>query len=147
MFYRKKDLYWTDLQLTQEYLYQSEERFRQLAENAPDIIYELQLSPEMKCNYVSPAVINITGHTPEDFYHDPNFIRKITHPGDIAQYNKLISGGIDPAESITMRWFHKEKQALWMEIKGVLIFDSNQKSVALEGMARNITAGLRWKRI
>lgn len=139
----KKDQYWASYQRAQESLYRSEERFRRLAENAPDIIYEIQLSPKMHYSYVSQAVTAITGYKPEDFYKDHNFIRKIIHPDDVANYNKLINGELSTSESILTRWFHKDGRIIWMEIKGTSIFDSNQKLMAMEGLVRDTTARVK----
>jgi len=139
----KKDQYWLGLKQTEESLYLSEERFRRLAENAPDIIFDLQLSPEMSYNYVSPAVTAITGYIPEDFYDDPSFILKITHPEDVTKYNKMIMGDMKTAEPVVTRWFHKDSKVLWLEIKAAYIFDSSRKVVALEGMVRDITTRVR----
>ena len=66
----------------QNALRSSEERFRRLAENAPDLIYRYVLVPQPRLEYVSPAAIVLTGYTPEEHYADPNLVFKIVDPDD-----------------------------------------------------------------
>ncbi len=61
----------------QQALRSSEERFRRLAENAPDLIYRYVLVPQPRLEYVSPATVRLTGYTPEEHYADPDLVFKI----------------------------------------------------------------------
>ena len=54
----------TDLMQIQEMLRKSEEKYRRLAENSPDMIYQMSL-PDGKYEYVSPAATRIFGYAPE----------------------------------------------------------------------------------
>ncbi|MBT8382177.1 MAG: PAS domain S-box protein, partial [Ignavibacteria bacterium] len=49
-------------------LQESEERFRRLAENAPEIIYRFRISPDPGFEFISPAVTEIAGYTPQEYY-------------------------------------------------------------------------------
>ncbi|PYS28175.1 MAG: hypothetical protein DMG11_13635, partial [Acidobacteria bacterium] len=73
-------------------LRESEARFRRLAENARDIIYRYRLRPTPGFEYVSPAITNITGYTPEEHYSDPELILKATHPEDRWVVEEIMSG-------------------------------------------------------
>ena len=46
-------------------LHQTEDRFRQLVENAKDIIYRYRLAPQRGFEYISPSVTDVLGYTPE----------------------------------------------------------------------------------
>ena len=46
-------------------LQQTEDRFRQLVENAKDIIYRYRLAPQRGFEYISPSVTDVLGYTPE----------------------------------------------------------------------------------
>ena len=50
----------------------AEQRYRRLAENAPDIVFRYELSPQRRFAYVSPIIATVTGYTPEEHYADPD---------------------------------------------------------------------------
>ena len=60
--------------LLNQQLVEGEKLFRLLAENAQDIIYRIQVQPQLKFEFVSPSVTRISGYTIEEFTADPNFI-------------------------------------------------------------------------
>ena len=72
----------TDLLEKEEQLRESEDRYRRLTENAVDLIYRLELSPERRFSYVSPSASEITGFTPQDHYDDPDLGFQLIHPDD-----------------------------------------------------------------
>ena len=50
----------------------AQQRYRRLAENAPDIVFRYELSPPARFVYVNPTVAAVTGYAPEEFYADPD---------------------------------------------------------------------------
>lgn len=58
----------------------SEERFRTIANFTYD--WEYWIAPDMTYLYVSPSCERITGYTPDEFYADPELLRRIVHPDD-----------------------------------------------------------------
>src|SRR5262245_36656335 len=61
-------------------LAEAEARFRQIAENAQDIIYRYRFVPHRGTEYINAAAEALTGRTPEEFYADPNLALKCVHP-------------------------------------------------------------------
>ena len=55
-----------------ERLRSAEQRYRRLAENAPDIVFRYELSPQRRFAYVSPVITAVTGYSPEEHYADPD---------------------------------------------------------------------------
>lgn len=119
-------------------LKQSEERFRRLAENAPDVIYRYALYPVRGFEYVSPAATAITGYTPEEHYDDPDLGRKLVHPDDAPLLERLLRGETEPT-SIEIRWVRRDGAVIWTEQRNVLVRDTSGRLVAVEGIARDIT--------
>ena len=83
----------------EEALRKSEERYRRLADNAPDIIFRYDLSPTVHLAYMSPAVEAITGHTPEELYADPRVMLDIVDPQDVEQIRRAIESPPPPGRT------------------------------------------------
>lgn len=122
-------------------LQESEERFRRLAENAPDLIYRYRLRPAAAFEYVSPAATAITGYTPEEHYADPELIWKIAHPDDRHLLKKVREG--EGQVPLTLRWIRKDGRETWTELRNVPVRDEQGVLVAVEGIARDVTARVR----
>jgi len=113
-------------------------RFRQLADNAQDIIYRYQVTPAPGFEYVSLAVTSITGYTPLEHYNDPHLWLRLVHAGDRRQLQQWISDGtyLQPA---ILRWIRKDGALIWTEHTTVPVHDEAGSLVAIEGIARDIT--------
>ena len=121
-------------------LQESEARFRRLAENAPDLIYRYEFAPQRGFSYVSPAATAITGYTPEEHYADPDLGLKLVHPDDRPLLEAYLQGGGKFHEPIVLRWVCKDGQIIWTEQRNVPIYDESGALVAMEGIARDVTA-------
>lgn len=121
-------------------LAESERRFRNLAENAPDLIYHYQLYPERKFTYVSPSSTRIIGYTPEEHYADPDLGFKLIVSDDKPLLESALDmkPGSGPVQ-ITLRWKHKDGHTIWTDQRNVPIFDESGRLVAIEGIARDVT--------
>jgi PAS domain S-box-containing protein len=117
----------------------SEERFRRLAENAPDIIYRFRDSANFAIEYVSPAVLAVTGYTPEDFLSDPSLALKVIHPDDLLVLDNMLKQGLPPSTPFNLRIIRKDGTLVWMEGRNVPIYDSAGNLVAHEGILRDIS--------
>jgi PAS domain S-box-containing protein len=123
-----------------EALRESEERFRRLAENAPDAIYRYQLRPSRGFTYMSPAVAQIVGYTPQEFYADADMMRHLAHAEDRHAVAAMLDGEAGRiAAPVAVRVRHKGGHVVWLEMRHVPICDETGALVALEGIARDIT--------
>ena len=119
--------------LSERQLLATKEMFRLLSENTKDIIYRYQFSPTEGFVYVSPAVSEITGYTPDEFYNDPSLLITIVHPNDRHIMER------HSAEPVAIRWIRKDGIEKLIKQKITPIFDENEKLVAIEGTAWDIT--------
>ncbi|MBD3305364.1 PAS domain S-box protein [candidate division KSB3 bacterium] len=121
-------------------LRQSEARFRLLAENARDLIYRYQLVPAPHFDYVSPSATDMTGYTPEEHYADPTLGMKLIHPEDLPLLESLMTPTEGFLKPLVLRWVRKDGTILWTEQRNVPVYDDEGTLVAIEGVARDITA-------
>jgi len=129
----------TDRKQMEEALRESEERFRRLAENAQDLIFRYELSPQPRFTYVSPTATSLVGYTPEEHYSDPHLHFKIVHPDDRPLLEALNRGDLPPDKPLILRWVRKDGRVIWAEGRNVLIRNQAGKVVAVEGISRDIT--------
>ncbi|HBY09189.1 MAG TPA: hypothetical protein DEH22_15955 [Chloroflexi bacterium] len=124
---------------TEELLRISEQRYRRLSENAPDIIFRYALSPEPKLEYINPAVERITGYTPAECYADPFLMLNMAHPDDAHLMAELMQSLGPLSKPIIMRWVGKDGVIRWMESRLTPVYDQSEQLIAVEGLTRNIT--------
>ncbi len=120
---------------------ESEERFKRLAENAPDLIYRMSL-PERRYEYLSPAALEISGYPPEAFLEDASLFLKVVDPRDIdyimEQRDKLIAGEVPPV--FEFRIIHAVTgETRWIHQRNVLVHDEDGNPTAIEGIATDVT--------
>ena len=120
-------------------LRETEIRFRKLVENARDTIYRYRLLPSPGYEYISPAVTEITGYTPEEYYADPFLELKTVHPDDRQGLKESIGGEHLFHQLVVRRYRHKDGRWVWTERVHVPIYDEEGNVVALEGISRDIT--------
>lgn len=128
------------LRTSEAELRDSEARFRMLAEQAQDLIYRYRLSPEPGFEYVSPSATAITGYTPEDHYADPLLGVKLVHPADRHLIERLARDPAAAEAPLTLRWQRKDGREIWTEQVNRVITDATGQPVAIEGIARDVTA-------
>jgi PAS domain S-box-containing protein len=121
-----------------EELRTAEQRYRRLADNAPDIVFRYELQPERRCVYMSPSVKVVSGYTPDDFYAEPELALKVIHPEDRNLLEAAFCGELREG-TITVRWLTPQDKTIWIEQRHVLVKDKDGKVTAIEGIARDIT--------
>lgn len=117
----------------------SEERYRRLAENAPDLIYRVSYNNQFLFEYLSPATLALTGYTPEELYQNPSVYTRVIHQEDLAKIQELLMGATHPNAPLEFRIIHKSGRLVWLEGRNVIIRDHSGAVVAHEGIARDIT--------
>ncbi|MBP1465152.1 PAS domain S-box protein [Candidatus Chloroploca sp. M-50] len=123
----------------EQVLRESEERYRRLAENAPDIVYRVDLQPQPQITYISPAIKELTGYSVEEFYASPLLVSDILFPEDRAMLTQSIADPTLLIGPFELRGQHCDGSPLWFEVQSTLLRDDNGTLVAIEGIARNIT--------
>jgi PAS domain S-box-containing protein len=123
---------------TQSALRTSEERFRLVAEHLHDVVFRYRIGPNPGLEYINSAVLPMTGHPAEEMYDAPELIFAMAEPEDRARM--VESWHAPPAHPLVMRWCDADGLTKWIEQRAVAVLDDQGRSVAVEGILRDITA-------
>ncbi len=129
----------TEWKKDQKALFESEQRYRMLADNISDmlILYNIDYSR----SYISPSSINVTGYTPEEMIAMETFA--IIHPEDIDTIKNSINYNLYSGfENFTaeFRILHKRGEWRYCSSYFTVIRDINGLPVNLLSTVKDITA-------
>ena len=116
-----------------------EERYRNLIDNATDLIYELDVSGRIL--FINQAGLAGTGYSFEEL--EGLKIFDVTHPDDVQRIRDRFvqfAAGDDPDSSVVIRLIRKDGTHLWVEARGRVIRDADGHPTVIHGIARDITA-------
>jgi PAS domain S-box-containing protein len=121
-------------------LSESEKRFRLLADRSPDALFRTQLYPELRLEYLSPAVESISGYAPAELLDgDRNLAWAVIHPEDRQKAMAFLSDPANIPYPMSMRWIHKSGTVVWTEQAATPIVDEEGRIVAIQGVIRDVT--------
>jgi len=115
----------------------SEQLLELLDEGAKGAVFRFSTNP-LRCEYMGPAVTDITGYTPEEYYADPLLPRRIIHPEDKHRLYKLATTKAS-GEPVVLRMIRKDGRVVWTERRDVAVYDDLGSVVAIEGIVRDIS--------
>lgn len=130
----------TERKQMDEQIRESEQKFRQLAENIPQIFY-LYSVDKSQTLYISPAYEKISGKSCESFYEKPSSWLDAIHPKDyqhvIAAYEKRLRGEGNFNEEY--RIIRPDASIRWISARTFPILDETGQVYRLGGIAEDIT--------
>ena len=128
-----------DKKLIETQLMESEERFRQMAENVQEVlmIYDIRKSELL---YISPVCQQIWGQTPFELYEEPSRFLNIIHPEDIATLQSKIehSNFFDDPFEYEVRFIRDDSEERWLNLRTFPIRD-DQEVTRIAGIGTDVT--------
>ncbi len=121
-------------------LRERERRFRQLAENASDVLYVYRREAPRGFAYVSRVAHAKLGYGPVAHYADAELWYRRVHEEDRALMEQLLEAP-EPFQGapVVVRFLHPDGRTLWLEHVVAPVTDASGRMVAVEGLARDIT--------
>ncbi len=125
-----------------EALRTSEERFRELAEHAEDVLWVFDLT-ERRLAYLGPSFARITGVPSEACREVPRRALRIVDPRDRNRWLKALVETLRGGSgrfSLEYRIIRNGGATRWILDQGVVIRDAFGRATRISGVARDITA-------
>lgn len=124
-------------------LRESEARFRQVAENVPDVFW--LVSPDYtEVAYISPGYENVWGQSCQSLYDKPETWLEAVHPQDRARVARDIEARARGEASDTeYRIQRPDGTTRWIRDQGFPVLDGDGKVCRAAGIARDITERVR----
>lgn len=124
----------------QEQLRESEERFRQLAENINDVFFLTDVSGS-QIFYVSPAFERIWGFSVEKLYREPKSWQELVHVADRERVRRAFQAHRPgPPYDMEFRITRPNGAVRWIRARGFPIRDAYGHAHRVAGIAVDITA-------
>ena len=121
----------------------AESRFRELADNAVDIVINVRVDGHgrMQVDYANPAVTTLLGYTQEQLYDDDDLLLDLLHRsgGDLDDTPSLIPTPARPTRLATVQVRRADGALVWLEIHSTLT-DPSTAPVTIQLVARDVTA-------
>ncbi|MEG4808732.1 PAS domain S-box protein [Microcoleus sp. F8-D3] len=129
----------SDRKKTEAALKESEERFRQLAENIESVFWMVNVQPQ-EVIYISPAYEKIWGRSCADLYANGRFFADSLHPEDRERVIANLTRRIESENQIEYRIVRPDGQIRWIRNRAFPIKNQSGKVYRVLGIAVDISA-------
>lgn len=122
-----------------------EERFRELVEWLPAVVYEAETGPEGAFHYVSPQITELLGYSPEEWTADPTLWRRRLHDEEVERVleleldQELESRDEGARVASEYRMIHRTGRIVWVRDIARMCTDADGSSF-WRGVLTDITA-------
>ncbi len=124
----------------QRALHKSEKRYRLLAENTLDLIWEM--TPDMIFTYVNPAIFEIAGYTQDEFIGTA--LKEHMEQAEFEKVKQIIQNEFEKESdgsgiTVTTSLLHKNQTPIPIENHGKILFGEQGRPISIQGTTRDIT--------
>jgi len=136
----------SDRKKTEAALKESEERFRQLAENIESVFWMVNVQPE-EIIYISPAYEKIWGRSCADLYTSGRFFAESLHPEDRSRVIANFTKQIESENEIEYRIVRPDGEIRWIRDRAFPIRNQAGQVYRIVGIAEDISEGKQAEKV
>lgn len=133
----------TEREESQLQLRDSEKRFREIAENIPQVFWTADPKPDGLLRYVSPAAIDVFGKPASEFEGTPFGWASLIHPDDIENADRVRvswhGGGCIGVYENHYRIVHPDGGVRLIQNRGYAVRGDDNQIVRIAGLAEDVT--------
>ena len=135
----------SDRKEAEQALQNSEEKFRQLAENISEVFWMMPPAAN-EILYISPAYEQVWGRTRDSLYQNPMSWAEAIHPDDLEQAHLMFARQIqgEPVDS-EYRIRTPDGQEKWIQDRAFPIRDEGGRLIRVVGIAEEVTERKRYE--
>ena len=128
----------TAAQTAQQALQESEARFKSLSENAPVIIFSLNI--EGALDYVNPAWESLLGYSRKEVVGRPftSFVRQ-ENDSDVTHIFERLINGQSPVADLNLQFIHKDGSQRLFNTSASANSNMNGQVIGIIGLAKDVT--------
>ena len=138
----------TEGKRAQEAAKDSEQKYKNIAENIDDVLYTFERSGNrLLPSYYSAAIEKVTGYTRTEFLGEPRLFLKIIHPDDFRDLKKRLAflwkSDLQAASEFEFRIINKSGNIVWIRNKINVVRDAEGYIQKVYGLVSDITFNKR----
>ena len=134
----------TERKLIQQVIGDSEEKYRNIAENIDDFLFTFErIDKVLKPLFFTNSVEKVTGFAQSEFLSESTFFLKIVHPDDLHivknKLNTIMKSKIQVSDEMEFRIINKQGNIVWVRSKINVIRNNDGKISKLYGLVSDIS--------
>jgi PAS domain S-box-containing protein len=132
---------WLSQQRAQQQARDAEQRYRELVEQVPGILYRVDLRPAPRTVYISPQLHGMLGFAPEVWTADPELWIRQLHPEDRERVltEVLRNNGTGEPFDVEYRTLADDGRVVWVRNQARYLPDADGRPRFVQGLMLDIT--------
>jgi diguanylate cyclase (GGDEF)-like protein/PAS domain S-box-containing protein len=130
----------TDQKRAEFDLQERERQFRTIVGNLPGVAYRCEIAPPWKMQFISDAVLSLTGYPKESFIDGSMAWEDIVYPDDLQMVRSLAVQVIEPDSKVSFEYriVHRNGELRWVQAKARAVRDDHGRPMFFEGFIGDV---------